>query len=58
MRDRHGISLVEAATGRTKPLVSVFGYYVGYSLDVTRDNRWITYTETATDGDIWLMTLE
>jgi Tol biopolymer transport system component len=58
VRDRRGISLVDAATGRTRPLVSVFGYYVGYSLDVTRDNRWITYTETATDGDIWLMTLE
>jgi hypothetical protein len=29
-----------------------------YSLDLTRDNKWITYTETATDGDIWLMTRE
>jgi hypothetical protein len=36
----------------------VAGYYVGYSLDLTRDDRWITWTETATDGDVWLMTLD
>ncbi len=58
VRDRRGIAVVDAATGARKPLVEVFGYFVGYSLDVTRDNRWITYTETATDGDIWMMTLE
>jgi Tol biopolymer transport system component len=58
VRDRTGIRLVDAASGRTKPLLAVSGYYVGYSLDVTRDNRWITYTETATDGDVWLATLE
>jgi Tol biopolymer transport system component len=58
VRDRSGIFLVDAVTGKTKPLVEVSGYFVGYSLDLTRDNRWITYTETATDGDIWLMTLE
>ena len=45
-------------TGRTKKLVEVSGYFTGYSLGVTADDRWITYTETATDGDIWLMTLE
>jgi Tol biopolymer transport system component len=58
VRDRSGISLVDAATGRTKRLLEVSGYFVGYSLDVTKDDRWITYTETATDGDIWLLTLE
>jgi len=58
LRDRSGISLVDAATGRTKRLLEVSGYFVGYSLDVTKDDRWITYTETATDGDIWLLTLE
>lgn len=42
VRERPGIGLVDAATGGKKPLVSVSGYYVGYSLDVTRDNRWIT----------------
>jgi hypothetical protein len=30
---------------------------VGRSVGVSRDNRWITYTETATEGDIWLATL-
>jgi Tol biopolymer transport system component len=58
VRDRTAIRLVDTATGRTRVLVPVSGYYVGYSLDVTRDGRWITYTETATDGDIWLAALE
>jgi Tol biopolymer transport system component len=58
VRNRSGISLVDAVTGRTKQLVQVSGYFTGFSLDVTRDDRWITYTETATDGDIWLMTLD
>jgi dipeptidyl aminopeptidase/acylaminoacyl peptidase len=58
VRDRNGILLLDAVTGRTKKLIEVSGYFTGFSLGVTRDNRWITYTETATDGDIWLMTLE
>ncbi len=58
VRDRNGIFQVDAVTGRAKELVEVSGYYTGFSLGITRDDRWITYTETATDGDIWLMTLE
>ena len=30
---------------------------IGRSVGVSRDDRWITYTETATEGDIWLMNL-
>jgi hypothetical protein len=29
----------------------------GTRLGVTRDERWITFTETANEGDIWLMEL-
>jgi WD40-like Beta Propeller Repeat len=58
LRDRGGISLIDSRTGSTRRLLDVSGYYVGYSLDATRDDRWITYTETATDGDIWLLKLE
>ena len=58
LRDRTGISLVDSVTGNAKRLLDVSGYYVGYSLDATRDDRWITFTETATDGDIWLLKLE
>jgi hypothetical protein len=28
------------------------------SAEVTRDDRFITYTETAAEGDIWLATFE
>jgi WD40 repeat protein len=54
VRDRHGIRLIDAATGKTKPIVSVGGYAIGISFGISRDNRWITYTETGTEGDIWI----
>jgi len=25
---------------------------------ISRDNKWISYTETATEGDIWIATLD
>lgn len=28
------------------------GYLIGRSMGVSKDNRWITYTETGTEGDI------
>ncbi len=31
---------------------------IGKSVGITRDDRFITYTETAAEGDIWLATLE
>ena len=34
------------------------GYMIGKSVGVTRDDRFITYTETAAEGDIWLATFE
>lgn len=30
----------------------------GHSMGVSRYNPWITYTETATEGDIWIATLK
>ena len=58
VRDHSGIALLDPATGRTKRLLAVSGYMVGASVGVSPDDRWITYTETATDGDVWLMTLK
>jgi Tol biopolymer transport system component len=58
IRDRQGVHLVDPLAGTSRRILDVTGYYIGRSLGVTSDDRWITYTETATDGDIWLMTLE
>src|SRR5262249_11784925 len=58
VRDAGGISLCDLSTKRSRPLISVGGYGIGLSLGVTRDNRWITYTETATEGDIWVADLK
>ncbi len=58
MRDRHGISLVDTVTKRIRPLVSVGGYSIGISVGISRDDRFITWTETATEGDIWLAELK
>ena len=44
-------------TGVGRPLIAVAGDMLGHSIGVTRDNRWITYTETATEGDIWIATI-
>jgi Tol biopolymer transport system component len=58
VRDPKGIALLDTASGRSKRLLAVGGYMMGRSLGLTRDDRWITYSETATEGDIWLMSLE
>ena len=57
VRDGRGLWIVHAETGETRRLLSVRGYAVGRSVGLSRDNRWITYTETGTEGDIWIATL-
>ncbi len=57
IRDGRGVSLFDLATKQSRPLFSVGGYAIGESLGISRDNRWITYTETGTEGDIWLAEL-
>jgi len=54
VRTSAGVSVVDSLTGRSKPLVSVRGYLTGRSLSVSEDNTWFSYTETATEGDIWV----
>jgi len=53
-----GIELIDADTGTRHELISVGGMMFGKSVGVSRDNRWISYTETATEGDIWMGTLK
>jgi dipeptidyl aminopeptidase/acylaminoacyl peptidase len=53
-----GIDLVDVDTGARRELVSVGGMMLGKSVGVSHDNRWISYTETATEGDIWMGTLK
>jgi eukaryotic-like serine/threonine-protein kinase len=57
VRTESGISIVNMDTGARKALIAVRGYAIGRSVGVSRDSRWITYTETGTEGDIWLATL-
>jgi hypothetical protein len=54
-RDRRGISLFNLDTQASELLYPVGGYYIARSLGITSDNRNITFTETATEGDIWLV---
>jgi Tol biopolymer transport system component len=58
VRSPKGIALVDAHTGAFRELVSIGGAMVGRSVGVSRDNKWITYTETATEGDVWIATLK
>jgi Tol biopolymer transport system component len=57
-RHKTGISLLDSRSGQVRSLVAVAGYTIGESLGISKDNHWITYTETATEGDIWLMRLD
>jgi hypothetical protein len=57
VRDSRGISIVDTVTWREKRLVSVGGYAIGHSVGISRDDRFLTWTETATEGDIWLASL-
>jgi eukaryotic-like serine/threonine-protein kinase len=54
IRDDRGIAIVRVDTGDRKLLIPVRGYAIGRSVGVTRDGKWITYTETGTEGDIWM----
>jgi Tol biopolymer transport system component len=54
LRTSAGVSVVDSLTGRSKALVSVRGYLTGRSLSVSDDNTWFSYTETGTEGDIWV----
>lgn len=58
IRDEDGLSIVDAETGTSTKLMRVRGYLIGRSMGVSKDNRWITYTETGTEGDIWIATLK
>jgi Tol biopolymer transport system component len=53
-----GVAVVDADTGAGRLLIPVGGTIIGRSVGVSRDNRWITYTETATEGDIWTATIQ
>ena len=58
IRAAGGIDLVDSATGARKPLTAVRGYMIGRSLSVSADNTWYSYTETGTEGDIWVARLK
>jgi serine/threonine protein kinase/Tol biopolymer transport system component len=53
-----GVAVVDADTGAGRLLIPVGGDMVGRSVGVSRDNRWITYTATATEGDVWIATVK
>jgi Tol biopolymer transport system component len=57
VREDRGITIVDIATGANRLLVPVRGYATGRSVGVSRDSKWITFTETGTEGDIWLATI-
>ncbi|MFI5185031.1 MAG: hypothetical protein ACHQNV_11565, partial [Vicinamibacteria bacterium] len=58
VRDPQGISLFDTRSQKSKRLLSVGGYASGKSVGASKDDRWITFTETAAEGDIWLANLE
>jgi Tol biopolymer transport system component len=57
VRNAQGIAIVNPDTGVGHMLLPVGGVMVGESVGVSKDGRWITYTETATEGDVWIATV-
>jgi Tol biopolymer transport system component len=57
VRDRAGIWLLDAAHRDWKRLVNVSGYMSGDSVGTSRDDRWLTWSETGTEGDVWVAEL-
>jgi Tol biopolymer transport system component len=57
VRGDAGLAVLDADTGAGHALLPVPGYILGASAGVSRDNKWITFTETATEGDIWIATI-
>jgi Tol biopolymer transport system component len=57
IRRPEGIAIADADTGAGRMLFFVGGNIIGRSVGITRDNRWITYTETANEGDVWVATI-
>ena len=53
-----GVAVVDADTGAGRTLFDVGGAMVGHTVGISRDNKWITYTETATEGDVWVATIK
>ncbi|MCX6538635.1 MAG: hypothetical protein NT151_06860 [Acidobacteria bacterium] len=58
VRDGRGIWIVYPDTQVWRQLITVGGYVGGRSVGLSRDDKWITYTETGTEGDIWIATLK
>ncbi|CAN5724299.1 hypothetical protein BH18ACI5_BH18ACI5_15020 [soil metagenome] len=58
IRRRDGIALVDAGTGEGRVVLLVGGDMIGRTVGVSRDGTWITYTETGTEGDIWIAAIK
>jgi WD40 repeat protein len=56
-RDARGISVLDTVSRKSHLLLAVGGLNVEKGLGLTKDEKWITYSETAAEGDIWLATL-
>ena len=54
---KSSVAIVNAETGAGRLVVVVGGDMIGHTVGVSRDQKWITYTETATEGDIWIATI-
>ena len=58
VRDGRGIWLLDPGRAAPRQLVAVGGYAIGLSVGVSGDDRWLTWSETGTEGDVWMAELE
>ena len=53
-----GIWLLDPGRAEPRQLVAVGGYATGISVGLSSDDRWLTWSETGTEGDVWIAELE
>ena len=58
LRRPEGIAIVDADTCTGRVVVPVSGFFIGRNVSLPRDNSWFSYAETATEGDVWIATLQ
>jgi Tol biopolymer transport system component len=57
LRSPSGVAVVDFETGAGRLLIPAKGPVAERNVAVSRDNRWITYSETGIEGDIWIAEL-
>jgi dipeptidyl aminopeptidase/acylaminoacyl peptidase len=58
VRRPEGVAVIDATTGEGHMLVTMGGRMEGRNVGVSRDGRFVTFSETGSEGDVWVGNFE